>query len=215
MVWTRYWESRAITLLDAYSSTIGIHNIVYFKPSASGRCPHFTPVKPIIIATLWKRAENYCSTDNLLQKELQHLHSTIVSNGYHHHLVTLDIHPQPPNTTTTPEDNSTQSTFCEQSIQKTAIKCNIISLYKKTTTQSNIFYYGDLLYQTRMQQVQDTMYLVNKFARNITLEKDPKQSVLKKIAASGLPSCSLTNNLLRWLLLCVSLLRNFSWIWFW
>ena len=32
------------------------------------------------------------------------------------------------------------------------------------------------------------------FARNVTLEEDPKQSVLKKIAATELPSCSLTND---------------------
>jgi len=35
------------------------------------------------------------------------------------------------------------------------------------------------------------------FARNVTLEEDPKQSVLKKIAASELPSCSLANDFLR------------------
>ena len=32
------------------------------------------------------------------------------------------------------------------------------------------------------------------FARNVTLEEVPKQSVLKKIAATELPSCSLTND---------------------
>ena len=32
------------------------------------------------------------------------------------------------------------------------------------------------------------------FARTVILEEDPKQSVLKKIAASELPNCSLTND---------------------
>ena len=161
MVWTRYWESQAIIFLDAYLSTIGIHNIVYFKPSASDRCPRFTPAKPIIIAILWKRAEDYCSTDELLQKEIQHLQSPIISNDYHHHLMnlTLDIHQQPPNTTltTAPRDNSTQSSFyapyhpsANNLFKKLQSKCNIVSIHKKTTTLKDILYYGDLLYQTRM-----------------------------------------------------------------
>ena len=92
-------RNKAITFLDAYSSTIGIHNIVYFKPSASDRCPHFTPAKPIIIATLWKRGA-YCSTNKLLQKRIS-------TPSLHYHLKWPSTPPHDAGyTPTTPKHNN-------------------------------------------------------------------------------------------------------------
>ena len=105
--------------------------------------PTSHPTSPLSLPLSGKELHTAPPT-NCYKKELQQPHSTIISNGYQHHLMPLDIHPQPPNTTTTPEDNSTQSTFYAPYHQN-AIICNIISLYIMSTTLSNIFYYGDLL----------------------------------------------------------------------
>jgi hypothetical protein len=64
-----------------------LETTVYRKPSASDRYTHFTSSqawreKIIVITTLRKRAEAYCSNNELKQKELQHLESTFHSNGY-------------------------------------------------------------------------------------------------------------------------------------
>ena len=180
---------------------------MYLNHLPQTTAPTSHPISPLSLPLSGKELHTAPPT-NCYKKELQHPHSTIISNDYQHHLITLDIHPQPPNTTTTPEDNSTQSTFyapyhpsSNNLFRKLPSK---VILYPCTTRPQH------WATSSTMDPKQYTI-----FARNVILEEDPKQSVLKKIAASELPSCSLTNDFLRWLLLCVSLLRNFSWIWFW
>ena len=182
--------------------------------------PQYSVLKIICLRPLsplhTRQAHYHCHS---LEKSCILLHrQTVIKRtstpSLHYHLKWLSTPPhdagytQPPNTTTTPEDNSTQSTFyapyhpsSNNLFRKLPSK---VILYPCTTRPQH------WATSSTMDPKQYTI-----FARNVILEEDPKQSVLKKIAASELPSCSLTNDFLRWLLLCVSLLRNFSWIWFW
>ena len=65
---------------------------VYRKPTHSNRYIHYTSSqawkeKAGTIRTLKQRAVDYCSTEQLLEEELNHLHKTFVQNGYPDHLV--------------------------------------------------------------------------------------------------------------------------------
>jgi hypothetical protein len=70
---------------------------VYRKPTHSDRYIHYTSSqawkeKAGTIRTLKQRAHDYCSNDNLLKEELNHLHKAFIENGYPDHLVSRILH---------------------------------------------------------------------------------------------------------------------------
>ena len=132
------------------------HNIGYFKPSASDRCPTSHQPSPLSLplpgkelnttATLTNSYKKNFNTSTPLSSEMA-ITTTSWCWRYTHNPQTqqpyLKITPHKlPFVPHTIHLLTIYSENCNQNI----IKCNIISLYKKTTTPSNIFYNGDLLY---------------------------------------------------------------------
>jgi hypothetical protein len=125
---------------------------VYRKPSHSDRYTHFTTTqawreKIITITTLRERAEIYCSTDELKQKELQHLENTFTQNGYPKQIIHRYLYQtQPP---TTQADDQSKGHFyapyhplAHNLFKKLKSKFNISPLDKKTTTLKHLLYHN-------------------------------------------------------------------------
>ena len=164
----------------------GNQTTVYRKPSHSDRYTHFTTAqawkeKIITITTLRQRAEIYCSTEELKQKELEHLEQTFICNGYPQHIINRYLYQNQPTSNSTEEQSkghfyAPYHPLAHNLFKKLQQKFNISPLYKKLqhsntfstiTDQNNTTYPPQELY----------MPFLAKAAPNIMLGK-PKDPLL-------------------------------------
>ena len=125
---------------------------VYRKPSHSDRYTHFTTAqawkeKIITITTLRQRAEIYCSTEELKQKELEHLEQTFICNGYPQHIINRYLYQNQPASNSTEEQSkghfyAPYHPLAHNLFKKLQQKFNISPLYKKTTTLKHLLYHN-------------------------------------------------------------------------
>jgi hypothetical protein len=155
--WTKEIEDDGrISFLDVQiiKTPMGIQTTVYRKPSASDRYTHFTTAqawreKIITITTLRQRAESYCSTEELLSLELQHLHTTFISNGYPTNIIQRYLYDHKPSQNNSPEKDDKQTQFyapyhplAHKIFKKLQKQFNISPLYQKTKSLKNILYHN-------------------------------------------------------------------------
>lgn len=135
-----------------------IQTTVYRKPSASDRYTHFTSAqawreKISTIQSLYNRALTYCSTPELFQAEIQHLHHALTTNGYPAHILKRYLNPgttaqqnqQPDHEPlTTPKPQAFYAPYhpaANQLFHKLKNKFNIDTIFQKTTTLKDILYH--------------------------------------------------------------------------
>jgi hypothetical protein len=115
--WTMEIENdHKISFLDVliFKNQQTIETSVYRKPSSSNRYIHYKSAHPMkdkmaAMRTLRSRAEEYCSTPQLLKQEINLLSQIFLGNGYPPHIVYSNFHKKTtPTNNTEPDPNNSE-----------------------------------------------------------------------------------------------------------